>query len=300
MQTQQHVSGEAHSAQQAPMFTAEEAGAILNLAAQLHDSHLSQEQLITIAEEAGIPRETLQRAIAEFQRQQRQKALQQEQAQRARRHKRRKLWLILASLALLVMWGIWTIDEQGGFGGLSGKNSSTTSPSVWIASSPQQILASTSGCTVYKQPYTTEYGETFERVFLQVAGSEPLTLGQNFGRVDFATISPDGELVALYDSRKGEVWIVQTDGKGLACVARAGETINVSGRTLTLSTRNPIVGWEKSAWGNLETLSDDVHLYLWDSRHRRDYEYRLVLRANNRLVIYRVVDRIEPIAVRPR
>ncbi|MEN3000617.1 MAG: hypothetical protein ABDI19_02110 [Armatimonadota bacterium] len=299
MQTQ-HVSSEASSAQQVPMFTAEEAGAILNLAAQLHDRHLSQEQLITIAEEAGIPRETLQRAIAEFQHQQRQKALQQEQAQRARRHKRRKLLLILASLALLVMWGLWTIDEQGGFGSRSGKYSGTASPSVWTASSPEEILASTSGCTVYKQSYMTEHGETYERVFLQVYGSALITLGQNFGRVDFATISPDGELVALYDSLKGEVWIVQTDGKGLACVARAGERIKILGDTLTISlSGNPIVGWEKKIVRNTSLYSWDRR-YLLDYQYRQDDEYRLVLRADNGLIIYQVVDRVEPVLVRPR
>ncbi|MCS7273636.1 MAG: hypothetical protein NZ550_05760, partial [Fimbriimonadales bacterium] len=97
------------------------------------------------------------------------------------------------------------------------------------------LIASSEKCEVYKQRKFDERGNEYEQVHIKdTTTGEVFTVGHRFGTVVSASISPTGQLVAIYDEERGEVWAVATNGSSLQCVARR-DKIAVGG--------NPIAGW---------------------------------------------------------
>lgn len=98
MFNQEHIPSQ--EAQQ--RFTSQEANNILNIAARFRNDSFSQEQLEAIAEEAGIPREAIQRAIQEHQRQIQAEMEKKRLCEERRRHWRRLLPLVVLVFLILV------------------------------------------------------------------------------------------------------------------------------------------------------------------------------------------------------
>lgn len=99
----------------------------------------------------------------------------------------------------------------------------------------KMLLASSRSCTVYKfkdSPY--------ERVIIVRSNGAEFMVGHQFERVTFASISPTGKHIALFDEKVGEVLVVDVNGEGLHSVARRGE---VRGDGVVSSEGNPIAGW---------------------------------------------------------
>lgn len=87
------------------VFTPEEAGEIIRRASHLQDSQFTLDQLLAIAEEAGVSREALLQAIRETQTQ---KAKQEVENNRRQRARRRRLWIVGAFISLIFCIGLFT------------------------------------------------------------------------------------------------------------------------------------------------------------------------------------------------
>ncbi|GIV08166.1 MAG: hypothetical protein KatS3mg019_0257 [Fimbriimonadales bacterium] len=221
-------------------YSPEEAGEILKLAANLQDESFTVEQLRAIAREAGIDDSHLSNALGQYQQRQQQARLRQREQQR-----RRKRWFIGAGVVLVaaILFASsaisWVIPYQRSTGFAPTGNQS--SPAVaTLAGSPNtnlgDLLASSRSCAVYK---VSTPDEKQQIVIVRDDGSE-FILGHYFTEVTFASVSPTGKYIALFDRGLGEVWVVDVNGEGLHWVTRAGER---RGEGTVISGINPIAGW---------------------------------------------------------
>lgn len=217
-------------------YSPEEAGEILKLAANLQDDSFTIEQLRAIAREAGIDDQQLSRALEQHERLKQQKAFQQQEKRR-----RRKRWLVGAGIALVlaVLFASssvsWVSPAHQAKFPLTGSEVSMLPAVPPLEVDEKMLLASSRSCTVYKfkdSPY--------ERVIIVRPNGEEFMVGHQFEKVTFASISPTGKHIALFDENTGEVLVVDVNGEGLHSVARRGE---LRGDGAVASKGNPIAGW---------------------------------------------------------
>jgi hypothetical protein len=100
------------------------------------------------------------------------------------------------------------------------------------------VLVSSSATTVYKVE-----GRIGETIIIGSVDGHYHVVGTHFRKVSFASISPTGKHVMLYDSETGEVWTVSTDGQALQRVARAGELLQYGSDYMAVDENNPFAGW---------------------------------------------------------
>lgn len=226
-QQQQSVETERH-------YAPEEAGEILKIAANLQDDSFSMEHLRAIAQEAGISEEHLQQAVKMYE--QRQKELPQQRARVALR--RQTVAAIVAGGVVFLLWAAaitWLPNNPA-------LSTHTGSPqTVSAASVSGDLLASSDSCEVYRAEQIWEDNHRYELVrIVNLKTGKSFVVGHRFWKVVSASISLTGKHVALYDNGTGEVWVVETDGEGLHCVARAGQAY---GESVVDSAGSPIAGW---------------------------------------------------------
>ncbi|GIV11224.1 MAG: hypothetical protein KatS3mg020_0715 [Fimbriimonadales bacterium] len=221
-------------------YSPEEAGEILKLAANLQDESFTVEQLRAIAREAGIDDSHLSDALGQYQQRQQQARLRQREQQR-----RRKRWFIGAGVVLVgaILFASsaisWVIPYQRSTGFAPTGNQS--SPAVaTLAGSPNtnlgDLLASSRSCAVYK----VKSADLTQRIVIVRSDGGEFVVGHYFTEVTFASVSPAGKHIALWDAEQGEAWVVDVNGEGLHWVARAGER---RGEGTVISDGNPIAGW---------------------------------------------------------
>jgi DNA-binding transcriptional MerR regulator len=215
-------------------YSPEEAGEILKIAANLQDDSFSMEHLRAIAQEAGISEEHLQQAVKLYEQQQ--KELPQQRARVAL--KRQTVAAIVAGVVLFFLLAA-AITFLPNAPALSAH---TGSPQT-VSASPVsgELLASSDSCEVYRAEQIWEDNHRYELVrIVNLKTGKSFVVGHRFRKVVSASISLTGKHVALYDEGTGEVWVVETDGEGLHCVARAGQAY---GEGVVDRSGSPIAGW---------------------------------------------------------
>lgn len=208
------------------VFTVEEAGEILKIAAHLQEGQLNYEQLAAIAQEVGISREALTQAIQNVE------ARKNTAISRAAR-RRALVRNLFKSAVLVALAGALTLA-------LVFLNSfSRSSPSEDAA-----LFASSSEVQVYIQKPYGEQG-TAQHVILQSYVGK-VKIGKSFGRIDVASVSPDGDYVALYDGFYNDLWIVRADGTDLKQVVQRGVVLETGQSVhIRVSDHSFSFRWEK-------------------------------------------------------
>ena len=216
-------------------YSPEEAGEILRIAAHLQDNTITAEQLRAIAREAGVSDENLERAIQQYE--QSRQAEAHKQQQRANRKRRLVIWGSLSALTLFfLLLGSMSFTVRVEPSAIS--HNTTAHQPVNPIPSKATVLVSSSATTVYKVE-----GRIGETIIIGSVDGHYHVVGTHFRKVSFASISPTGEHVMLYDSETGEVWTVSTDGQALQRVARAGELLQYGNDYMVVDENNPFAGW---------------------------------------------------------
>ncbi len=188
------------SEQHPRVYTAEEAGEILKRAVRLQEERLTTQQLYSIAEEAGIRRETLEQAIWEHERAKIASQFQKSQKPLGRwaRFKRAIRRLFVATMLLTV--GFFT-----GVFLVASLRSSLSFPST-------RLLASSNKLSVlYDDSYSNgsiliEHAESTQSHVLGIPA---------YPMPRIVTISPSSAFIAIEKVQPGGVYVVRSDGTGL-------------------------------------------------------------------------------------
>ena len=205
-------------------YSPEEAGEILRIAAHLQDNTITAEQLRAIAREAGVSDENLERAIQQFE--------ESRRVETRRKHRaaaRRKFWLKTLAWTLALV----AIMSAGLLGILSLSVSAVKT--ITHHAPAKRILDSSNGCVVYQ---TLEDNDIIIR---RADGTELVV--PHFQAVRYASISPSGEHVALYDYITEEVWVVNVNSGAFKKAVPTGQA-SASGMTHGYELHDyPLVGW---------------------------------------------------------
>lgn len=278
---QEHTSSqEAHR-----QFSSQEAGDILNIAARLSDDAFSQEQLEAIAEEAGISREAIHRAIQEHQRQ-----IQAEQEKKRQREERRRHWhrtlplvaLVFVILATSLALYFAFAQPPGNVREMrmirierSGINLPSLPPiavnppdiSIEIPSSettpePEIAMQEVTGRTkrVYTRPAKKiPFSFSTQSIYVEdLNTNETITAVPEANEVHHLTLSPSENQLAYFtgkSSDKGsDLWVVNTDGTKLCHITNEGGALKLSdGRTASVKGTEVM-------WADNDTLIVDTSL----------------------------------------
>lgn len=262
-------------------FSSQEAGDILNLAARLSNDSFSQEQLETIAEEAGIPREAIHRAIQEHQRQ-----IQAEIEKNRLREERRQHWhrmLPLISLILVILVTGLALY----FAFASPPTSAREMRIVSIDRSrvvPTPRIELNLPSEVFETPSAEETSEISmqevngrtRRIYTRPARQIPFTFSSqsifvedlNTGEtitavpeakaVHHLTLSPSENQLAYFSGKASgqgtDLWVVNTDGTKLCHITEDSGVLKLSdGRTATVKGTEVM-------WADDNTLITDTNL----------------------------------------
>jgi hypothetical protein len=205
-------------------YSAAEVGEILRLAANLQEDAFSVEQLRAVAREAGVSDESLERAIQQFE--------ESRRVETRRKHRaaaRRKFWLKTLAWTLALV----AIMSAGLLGILSLSVSAVKT--ITHHAPAKRILDSSNGCVVYQ---TLEDNDIIIR---RADGTELVV--PHFQAVRYASISPSGEHVALYDCITEEVWVVNVNSGAFKKAVPTGQA-SASGMTHGYELHDyPLVGW---------------------------------------------------------
>jgi hypothetical protein len=205
-------------------YSPEEAGEILRIAAHLQDNKITAEQLRAIAREAGVSDENLERAIQQFEESRRVETRRKQQIAA-----RRKFWLKTLAWALALVG----IMSAGLLGILS--LSMHTVKTLTHHALTRDILDSSNGCVVYRISGDND-------IIIRRADGTELVV-PHFQAVQYASISPSGEHVALYDCITEEVWVVNVNSGAFKKAVPTGQA-SASGMTHGYELHGyPLVGW---------------------------------------------------------
>ena len=205
-------------------YSPEEASEILRLAASIQGNTITAEQLRAIAYEAGISEESL--ALALQQCQQRRVAEAQKQQQRAQR--KRRLTVLVSALALM---GVLLLA----FVGTLATSWRVATKTLQGASRYVQVLDSSEGCVVERMLDDND-------ILVRRADGRTVVI-PHFQSVVFASISPSGKHVALYDSLTDEVWVANIDDGTFKKVAPINQQASPTGALHKEFFGNPFIGW---------------------------------------------------------
>lgn len=279
MFNQEHTSSQEAQRQ----FSSQEAGDILNLAARLSNDSFSQEQLEAIAEEAGIPREAIHRAIQERQRQ-----IQAENEKKRLREERRQHWhrmLPLVSLVLVILvtslaiffafasprasareMRIVRIDRSGvTLPPLPRIELNLPSDMVETPSAeetPEISMQEVSGRTkrVYTRPARQiPFSFSSQSIFVEDLNTgETITAVPEAKETHHLTLSPSENQLAYFSGKVSgqgtDLWVVNTDGTKLCHITEDGGVLKLSdGRTATVKGTEVM-------WADDNTLITDTSL----------------------------------------
>ena len=195
-------------------YSAAEVGEILRLAANLQEDAFSVEQLRAVAREAGVSDESLERAIQQFEESRRVETRRKQQIAA-----RRKFWLktLAWTLALVAIMSA---------GLLRIRSLSVSAVETITHHAPaERILDSSNGCVVYRISGDND-------IIIRRADGTELVV-PHFQAVWYASISPSGAHVALYDYITEEVWVVNVNSGAFKKAAPNGYELDVE----------PVVGW---------------------------------------------------------
>jgi hypothetical protein len=229
MTLEQHQTVEATESQ--AHYSPEEAGEILRIAAHLQDNKITAEQLRAIAREAGVSDENLERAIQQFEESRRVETRRKQQIAA-----RRKFWLktLAWALALVGIMSAWLL----GILSLSMHTVKTLThyaPTRDILDSSKDILDSSNGCVVYRISGDND-------IIIRRADGTELVV-PHFQAVQYASISPSGAHVALYDCITEEVWVVNVNSGVFKKAVPTGQA-SASGMTHGYGLHDyPLAGW---------------------------------------------------------
>jgi hypothetical protein len=222
MTLEQHQTVEATESQ--AHYSPEEAGEILRIAAHLQDNKITAEQLRAIAREAGVSDENLERAIQQFEESRRVETRRKQQIAA-----RRKFWLKTLAWTLALVG----IMSAGLLGILS--LSMHTVKTLTHHAPTRDILDSSNGCVVYGIRGDND-------IIIRRADGTELVV-PHFQAVWYASISPSGAHVALYDDITKEVWVVNVNSGAFKKAVPTGQA-SASGMTHGYELHDyPLVGW---------------------------------------------------------
>ncbi len=205
-------------------YSPEEAGEILRIAAHLQDNKITAEQLRAIAREAGVSDENLERAIQQFEESRRVETRRKQQIAA-----RRKFWLKTLAWALALVG----IMSAGLLGILS--LSMHTVKTLTHHAQTRNILDSSNGCVVYRISGDND-------IIIRRADGTELVV-PHFQAVWYASISPSGAHVALYDDITKEVWVVNVNSGAFKKAVPTGQA-SASGMTHGYELHHyPLAGW---------------------------------------------------------
>lgn len=180
------------------VYTAEEAGEILKRAVRLQEERLTTQQLYSIAEEAGIRRETLEQAIWEHERAKIASQFQKSQKPLGwwARFKRAIRRLIVATTLFTVGFftGVFLVDSQQ-------SGSPVFSPRLLASSNKLSVLYDSYRGNIYIQ-----HAESWQKHVLGIP-AYPLP--------HIVTISPSSAFIAIEKLEAGGVYVIRSDGTGL-------------------------------------------------------------------------------------
>jgi hypothetical protein len=222
MTLEQHQTVEATESQ--AHYSPEEAGEILRIAAHLQDNKITAEQLRAIAREAGVSDENLERAIQQFEESRRVETRRKQQIAA-----RRKFWLKTLAWALALV----AIMSAGLLGILSLSVSAVKT--LTHHAQTRYILDSSNGCVVYRISGDND-------IIIRRADGTELVV-PHFQAVQYASISPSGAHVALYDDITEEVWVVNVNSGAFKKAVPTGQA-SASGMTHGYELHHyPLAGW---------------------------------------------------------
>jgi hypothetical protein len=279
MFNQEHTSSQ--EAQQ--RFTSQEAGDILNIAARFSNDSFSQEQLEAIAEEAGIPREAIYRAIQEHQRQ-----IQAGMEKKRLREERRRHWHRILPLALLIIVTLVTAlalffafaqppsaaremsiirIERSGINMPPMPRIELNLPSDTMETSetderPEISTQEVTGRTkrVYTRPAKQiPFSFSTQSIYVEDLNTgETITAVPEAKEVHHLTLSPSENQLAYFtgktSNKSTDLWVVNTDGTKLCHITGEGGVLKLSdGRTASVKGTEVM-------WADDNTLITDTNL----------------------------------------
>lgn len=212
-------------------FTSKEAGDILKIAVRLGGDQVSQEQLEAIAEEAGLSRETVQRAIREYKRQQARTVQEPTMAQQPQQKRRyRRAWFLLPlGVVGLIFFMYFVVRSPLTYTPAVVAPHATEEPSLGPYGREIRQVGKNTQVWTENGPFGTE-------IFVAEQGKSGRLLHSTQDRVMDMVLSPDEERIAFMTAESG-IWVINMDSSGLVQVSRFNE------KDFVLETENVNLVW---------------------------------------------------------
>lgn len=231
-------------------FNPKEVSEILSIATRLQNEGVKGEQILQMADEAGIAPEYVERAIIEFLKRKWQRA----EAELAMRRRLRRLMFVGGvMIALTSLLWLWTMLE-------SRRNFSYAEPSappttryqyivpndtLLRASVRQGVYATSASLSVSAIPAANGSGRTITEVALwRIGNSAAYRVQIPSHSINQISIAPSEQRVALIDTVSGAVWMVNADGTGLNRIAEFSTPFTLPNGETARPTASPFAGWD--------------------------------------------------------
>lgn len=229
-------------------FAPKEVSEILSIATRLQSEGVKGEQILQMAEEAGIAPEYVERAVMEFLK----RKWQRVEAELAMRRRLRRILLagalLIATVGSLALWG-W-LESRG-----RASYADSASPPPYEFLVPRElpyrlnlgtgVYAASQNLSVSAKRTANEFGQTLTDVTLWRRGSAEASRVQIPSHsIAQISIAPNEQRVALVDAMLGAVWLVNADGTGLNRVAEFNTPLTLPNGEVARATRQPFAGWD--------------------------------------------------------
>ncbi|MCX7992190.1 MAG: hypothetical protein N2651_00840 [Fimbriimonadales bacterium] len=252
-QTRPVVHEQAHSWRE-QRFTPREVSEILSIATRLQSEGVKGEQILQMAEEAGIAPEHIERAVIEFQKRKWQRI---EAELNMRRRLRRILMtggVLIGLTGLLALW-MWL----GSRSSASYATSPPTSPNSGMVMPDYSrdigrftygfnTYATSRSLSVVARRVVDSYGQALAEITIGRAGEiQAARVQVPNTSITQISIAPNERRIALIDSARGAVWVVNADGTGLNRVAHYYTPLSLDDGASVRITQHPFAGWDGDA-----------------------------------------------------
>lgn len=244
------MEGEPSMSWREQRFNPKEVSEILSIATRLQSEGVKGEQILQMADEAGIAPEYVERAVVEFLK----RKWQRMESELAMRRRLRRITLIGGvAIGIAGLLGVWTLLESRGHTSYA----ETSSPprvryeSISLFDLPSRanlglgVYATSQNLSVSARRALNENGRTLTEVALWRNGNPQAYQVQIPSHaISQISIAPNERRVALIDTVQGGIWLVNADGTGLSQITELNTPLRLPNGETARPTRQPFAGWD--------------------------------------------------------
>ncbi|GIV10831.1 MAG: hypothetical protein KatS3mg020_0322 [Fimbriimonadales bacterium] len=247
------ISGEPNVSWREQHFNPKEVSEILSIAVRLQSEGVKGEQILKMADEAGIAPEYVERAVLVFL----QHKWQRVESDLAIRRRLRRI-ILIGGITIGIIGLLGGLILLGGRAPASYAKTSRPQDLPYASIPPYigisresigpRVYAARRNLSVSVRHILDENGQAIAMVDLQRSGNSGMyNLQIPKSVMTQISIAPNERRVALINGEEGEIWLVNADGSGLRLITNPDNPLRLPNGEAAHPARQPFAGWDNDA-----------------------------------------------------